>query len=132
MGWKTLMSQWKSTTVITIPSVNFHFFSYCSIVRVLEDSAVKTKSGFSSSDRVKKPQLSTIPLIQVKPVKKWSIHYMFQAHSRASKILIRNQSLFMDPSQGQRAMLGGPEFVFWEILANGAGHKKDKKLESTP
>ena len=47
-------------------------------------------------------------------------------HSRASKILIRNQSLFMGPSQGQRAMLGGPEFVFWEILANGGGQKKSK------
>ena len=35
----------------------------------------------------------------------------------------------MGPSQGQRAMLGGPEFVFWEILANGAGPKK-MKLES--
>ena len=33
----------------------------------------------------------------------------------------------MGPSQGQRAMLGGPEFVFWEILANGAGQKKNKK-----
>ena len=47
-------------------------------------------------------------------------------HSRATKILIRNQSLFMGPSQGQRAMLGGPEFVFWEILANGGGQKKSK------
>ena len=36
----------------------------------------------------------------------------------------------MGPLQGQRTMLGGPEFVFWEILANGAGQKKDKKLES--
>ena len=35
----------------------------------------------------------------------------------------------MGPLQGQRAMLGGPEFVFWEILANGAGQKKIKKLE---
>ena len=32
----------------------------------------------------------------------------------------------MGPSQGQRAMLGGPEFVFWEILANGGGQKKSK------
>ena len=32
----------------------------------------------------------------------------------------------MGPSQGQRAMLGGPEFVFWEILANGADQKKSK------
>ena len=47
-------------------------------------------------------------------------------HSRASKILIRNQSLLMGPLQGQRAMLGGPEFVFWEILANGGGQKKSK------
>ena len=53
-------------------------------------------------------------------------------HSRASKILIRNQSLFMGPSQGQRAMLGGPEFVFWEILANGAGQKKIKDWNQTP
>ena len=45
-------------------------------------------------------------------------------HSRASKILIRNKSPFMEPSQGQRAMLGGPEFVFWEIIANGAGQIK--------
>ena len=36
----------------------------------------------------------------------------------------------MGPSQGQRAMLGGSEFVFWEILANGAGQKKNKRLES--
>ena len=47
-------------------------------------------------------------------------------HSRAGKTLMRNQSLFMGPSQGQRAMLGGPEFVFWEILANGGGQKKSK------
>ena len=39
---------------------------------------------------------------------------------------MRNQSLFMGPSQGQRAMLGGPEFVFWEILANGGSQKKLK------
>ena len=32
----------------------------------------------------------------------------------------------MGPSQGQRAMLGDPEFVFWEILANGGGQKKSK------
>ena len=32
----------------------------------------------------------------------------------------------MGPSQGQRAMLGHPEFVFWEILANGGGQKKSK------
>ena len=32
----------------------------------------------------------------------------------------------MGPLQGQRAMLGGPEFVFWEILANGGGQKKSK------
>ena len=44
-------------------------------------------------------------------------------HSRARKILIRNQNLFIGPSQGERAMLGGPEFVFWEILANGGGQK---------
>ena len=30
----------------------------------------------------------------------------------------------MGPLQGQRAMLGGPEFVFWEILANGADQKE--------
>ena len=35
----------------------------------------------------------------------------------------------MGPLQGQRAMLGGPEFVFWEIQANGADQKKIKKLE---
>ena len=45
------------------------------------------------------------------------------AHSRLSKILIRNQSLFMGPSQGQRAMLGGPRFGYLEILANGAVQK---------
>ena len=27
-------------------------------------------------------------------------------------------------------MLEGPEFVFWEILANGAGQKKNRKFES--
>ena len=53
-------------------------------------------------------------------------------HSRASKVLIRNQCLFMGTSQGQRAMLGGPEFVFWEILANGAGQKKIKNWNQTP
>ena len=37
----------------------------------------------------------------------------------------------MGPSQGQRAMLGGPEFVFWEILANGAGQKKIKNCNQT-
>ena len=38
----------------------------------------------------------------------------------------------MEPSQGQRVMLGGPEFVFWEILANGAGQKKIKNWNQTP
>ena len=32
----------------------------------------------------------------------------------------------MGPSQGQRAMLGGPEFGFLEIVANGAVQKKMK------
>ena len=32
----------------------------------------------------------------------------------------------MGPLQGHRAMLGDPEFVFWEILANGGGQKKSK------
>ena len=36
----------------------------------------------------------------------------------------------MGPLQGQRVILGGPEFGFWEILANGAGQKKLIKLES--
>ena len=46
------------------------------------------------------------------------------AHSRPNKILIRNQSLSMGPWQGDRALLGGLEFGFREILANGAGSKK--------
>jgi len=48
-------------------------------------------------------------------------------HSRPNKILIRNQSLSMRPLQGNRALLGGPEFGLGEILANGAGQKKIKK-----
>ena len=47
-------------------------------------------------------------------------------HSRLNKILIRNQSLSMGPWQGDRALLGGLEFGFREILANGAGQKKLK------
>ena len=47
-------------------------------------------------------------------------------HSRAIKILIRNQSLFIGPLQGDRAFLGGLEFGSKEILANGAGQKKLK------
>ena len=52
--------------------------------------------------------------------------FSFPHHSRASKVLIRNQSLFMGPLQGQRAMLGGPEFLFGGILANGGGQEKSK------
>ena len=37
----------------------------------------------------------------------------------------------MGTSQGQRAMLGHPEFVFWEILANGGGQKKSKNWNET-
>ena len=32
----------------------------------------------------------------------------------------------MGPLQGQRAMLGGPEFLFGEILPNGGGQQKSK------
>ena len=38
----------------------------------------------------------------------------------------------MGPSQGQRAILGGPEFGFWDILTNGAGQKKLKNWNQTP
>ena len=47
-------------------------------------------------------------------------------HSRLNKILIRNQSLSMGPWQVDKALLGGLEFGFREILANGAGQKKIK------
>ena len=57
--------------------------------------------------------------------------FILAQHSRANKILIRNQSLFMGTSQGQRDMIGGPECVFWEILANGAGQKKIKNWNQT-
>ena len=30
----------------------------------------------------------------------------------------KNQSLLMGRSQGERALLGGPEQVFWDILVN--------------
>ena len=50
-------------------------------------------------------------------------------HSRLNKTLIRSQSLSMGPWQGDKALLGGLEFVFREILANGAGQKKIKKLK---
>ena len=36
----------------------------------------------------------------------------------------------MGPSQGHRAMLGHPEFVFWEILAMGEA-RKNQKTEMT-
>ena len=32
----------------------------------------------------------------------------------------------MGPSQGERPLLRGPEYGFSEILANGAGQKKQK------
>ena len=35
----------------------------------------------------------------------------------------------MRPLQGDRALLGGLEFGFREILANGAGQKKLKELK---
>ena len=38
----------------------------------------------------------------------------------------------MGSSQGQRAMLGGPEFGFGEILATEAGQKKIKNWNQTP
>ena len=56
----------------------------------------------------------------------WHKLHLWALHSRASKILIRNQSLSMGPWQGDRALLGGLEFGFREILANGAGQKKLK------
>ena len=68
------------------------------------------------------PQISIISKI-IKPTPQLSCGIY---HSRASKILIRNQSLLMRPLWDQRAMLGGPEFVFWEILANGGDQKKSK------
>ena len=37
----------------------------------------------------------------------------------------------MEPSWGQRAMLGGPEFVFWEILANQKKQKTGIRLPSS-
>ena len=53
-------------------------------------------------------------------------------HSGASKILIRNQSLFMGPLHSQNAILGGPEFGFREILANGTRQKKINNWNQTP
>ena len=41
-------------------------------------------------------------------------------HSMLSKNLIKSQSLWMEPLQGERALLGGPEYVLVEHLANGA------------
>ena len=67
---------------------------------------------------LQKAVLSTVEIFEV------HIDSNILSHSKANKILIRSQSLLMGPSQGQRAMLGGPEFVFWEILANGGGQKK--------
>ena len=39
-------------------------------------------------------------------------------HNRLSKNQIA--SLWMEPSQDERALLGGPEYLFLEIIANGA------------
>ena len=38
----------------------------------------------------------------------------------------------MGPLQGERALLGGPDYGFRKILANGAGQKKIKNLFQTP
>ena len=66
----------------------------------------------------------------------WLLSLMFlssragnAAHSRLNMILIRNQSLSMGPFKDDRALLGGLEFGFREILANGASQKKIKKLK---
>ena len=50
-------------------------------------------------------------------------------HSRLNKILIRKKSLSMGPLQSDKALLGGLEPGFREILANGTGHKKIEKLK---
>ena len=57
---------------------------------------------------------------------------VFDNHSKLRKNLIKSQSLWMGPLQEERALLGGPEYVFWEILANGAGQKKIKIRNQTP
>ena len=37
----------------------------------------------------------------------------------------------MGPLQGERALLGGPDYGFRKILANGAGQKKKQKTKMT-
>ena len=50
---------------------------------------------------------------------------MITIHSTLSKDLIKSQPPWMGPSQGERALLGGPDYGFRKILANGAGQKKN-------
>ena len=38
----------------------------------------------------------------------------------------------MGPLQGERVLLGGPDYGFRKILANGAGQKKIRNLNKTP
>ena len=47
-------------------------------------------------------------------------------HSTLSKDLIKIQPPWMGPSQGERTLLGGPDYGFRKILANGAGQEKLK------
>ena len=63
-------------------------------------------------------------------VLKYKVSFRY-LQSRLSKILIRFQSLSMGPLLGYRAFLGGLEFGFREILANGAGQKKIRNWNVT-
>ena len=47
-------------------------------------------------------------------------------HSNLNKDLIKSQLPLMGPSQGEKALSGGPEFGFRKILASGAGQKNIK------
>ena len=44
---------------------------------------------------------------------------VFDNHSRLRKNLTKSQSLWMGPLQGERALLGGTDYVILEIIENG-------------
>ena len=83
-----------------------------------QDSGQKIGPGLRSEDTTRtctKTKQRTNGRIQLSPSNLLRI---------MGKILISNQSLSMRPLQVDRALLGGLEFGFREILANGAGQKK--------
>ena len=52
-------------------------------------------------------------------------------HSRLSKNLMKIKSLCMGPSQGEKALLGGPKYLYLEILAYGAQIPTPRQLSKS-